>query len=147
MKHDSIASCNTTWTDRDAYDTVYYVLAVPLPEACRPTGDKKKGTGPYYHALSNMDDNKKLLGFGKLNAALEIRSYPNPFSEFTRIEYPDPFGVEHTLRVYNLSGQLVREISGITGGEVFFHREDMKAGYYVFELEGKKLYRGKFVIR
>jgi len=148
VKYDSIASGNTTWTDVNAFDTLYYVLAVPISDACRPSENKKKGTGPYYHSLSNMDDNKKVFShIGNLNAAIEIRSYPNPFSELTRIEYPDPNGMEYQLRIYNLSGKMVREIIGITGGEVFFERENLAAGYYVFELKGEKQYRGKFVIR
>ena len=51
------------------------------------------------------------------------------------------------MKVYNLSGTLVRMQVGISGDELFFHRENLQAGYYVFELEGLNLYRGKFIIR
>jgi hypothetical protein len=31
--------------------------------------------------------------------------------------------------------------------EVFLERENLDPGYYVFELRGENVYRGKFVIR
>ncbi|MFC2112778.1 T9SS type A sorting domain-containing protein [Bacteroidota bacterium] len=147
----TMPSSNFKYTDKDVFDTVYYRIIIPLPEECAPAGNTKAGTGPYQHTLSNMDNNKKLLeedpGYtGKL-AAFELRAYPNPFSDVTRIEFPNPGNKAHHLSVYNLSGKLVREISGITGQEIYFERKNLDAGYYVFELRGEKLFRGKFVIR
>ncbi|MFC2115902.1 T9SS type A sorting domain-containing protein [Bacteroidota bacterium] len=137
-----------TYTDTGVFDTMYYRISIPLPKACRPTTNIKAGTGPYVHSLSNMDDNKlQLPSIVKLRASLEIRAYPNPFSEYTRIEFSNPRRTEHNLRVYDLSGKLVREIEGIYGEEVFLKRENLDPGYYVFELKGEKFYRGKVVIR
>ena len=94
-----------------------------------------------------MDDNKKLFTLYNELKVLELRAYPNPFSDITRIEFPNPNMSGHRLSVFNLSGRLVREIGGINGSEVFLERENLDPGYYVFELRGEKLYRGKFVIR
>ncbi len=135
------------FTDKGIFDTMYYRISFPLPKQCAPSGDIKAGTGPYLHSLSNMDDNKKLFTNDNELKVLELRAYPNPFSDKSRIEFPNPKMSEHRLRVFNLSGKLVREIGGITGVEVFLERENLDPGYYVFELRGENVYRGKFVIR
>ena len=95
-----------------------------------------------------MDNNKKLLsGIASLNSAIEIGAYPNPFSDVTRIEFSNPEGTEHQLRIFNLSGKLVREIDGIRDSEVFVNRENLDPGYYIFELKGEKHYMWKFMVR
>jgi sugar lactone lactonase YvrE len=144
----TLSSNFTTYTDHDVYDTFYYRIAIPLPEECSPTGKLKKGTGPYTHALSNLDDNKKLLTFtDELPAATEIRTYPNPFTEVTRMEFPYPGAAGYVLRIYSLAGQLVRETAGIKGSEFFIRRGNLEPGYYLFELSGERTFRGKFVVR
>ncbi len=144
----TISSSFSSWTDTEVYDTFYYRIAIPLPQACAPTGTVKAGTGPYYHSLSNMDDNKKLFSsLQEPRAVTEIVAYPNPFTEMTRIEFSNPEGKAYLLRVFNLSGKIVREVGDINSGEVFLKRENLDPGYYVFELKGEKPYRGKFVVR
>ncbi len=144
----TISSSFNSWTDTDIFDTVYYRIAIPLPEACAPTGEIKAGTGPYYHSLSNMDDNKKLFStLGNRISTMELMAYPNPFSDITRIEFPNPEKSAYTLRVYDLGGKTVREIRDIAGEEVILRRGGLEPGYYVFELEGERTYRGKFIIR
>ena len=145
---DDDKKCIFKYTDKGVFDTVYYRISIPLPRACYPTRSIKAGTGPYVHSLSNMDDNKLLFtSAADLKAALEIQAYPNPFTDITRIEFPNPQRKEHHLRVFNLSGKLVREVRGIMDAEVFLRRENLDPGYYVFELTGENYYRGKFVIR
>ncbi|MFC2116534.1 right-handed parallel beta-helix repeat-containing protein [Bacteroidota bacterium] len=53
-----------SWTDPNPVEgELIYRIAVEKPLPCIPEGgDKKAGTGPYYHALSNMDDNKLRAG-------------------------------------------------------------------------------------
>jgi len=136
------------YTDKGQFDTVYYRITIPILNECAPTENVKAGTGPYRHSLSNMDNNKKhLTAISVLNSITEIRAYPNPFSEITRIEFSNPDRTEHQLRVFNLSGKLVREIDGIRNSEVFLKRENLDPGYYIFELKGEKHYMGKFMVR
>ena len=60
----SMASSSNSWTDPSPVDgDLYYRVAVQKPVACTPVGGTKKaGTGPYTHALSNLDDNKLKAG-------------------------------------------------------------------------------------
>ena len=61
--HSLSASLNS-WTDPDPSEgEFFYRIAVEKPDPCFPEGGSKKaGTGPYLHALSNMDDNKLKAG-------------------------------------------------------------------------------------
>jgi hypothetical protein len=129
-------------------DTLYFQIGIELPAECAPTADLKAGTGPYTHSLSNLDDNRKLItqlsGLGSIG---EVKAYPNPFTERTKIEFPNPGQTEYQLAVYNLSGKKVREITQIRDSEIILTREDLKTGFYVFELRGEYTYRGKFVVK
>lgn len=128
-------------------DTVYFQIAIELPEECSPTADQKAGTGPYTHSLSNLDDNRKLIThLSNPGSILEVRAYPNPFSEMCKIEFSNPDRNEYRLAVYDMGGKKVREITNIRDSEIFLMREDLKTGFYLFELRGGNTYRGKFVI-
>jgi hypothetical protein len=129
-------------------DRLYFQIGIELPAECTPAADLKAGTGPYTHSLSNLDDNRKLIThISDPGSILELQAYPNPFSEMAKIEFPNPGQSEYYLTVYNLGGKKVREIAGIRNSEITLMREDLKAGFYVFELRGENTYRGKFVVR
>ncbi len=129
-------------------DTTFFQIAIELPEECAPTSEQKAGTGPYTHSLSNLDDNRKLIThLSDIGSTLEVKAYPNPFSEMCKIEFSNPGQAAYQLSVYNMSGKKVREINHIRDSEIILMREDMKTGFYLFELKGEKTYRGKFVIK
>jgi hypothetical protein len=137
-----------TYVFENVLDTLYFQVGIQLPAECAPTADLKAGTGPYTHSLSNLDDNRKLIThLSDLGSIMEVQAYPNPFTEMTKIEFPNPGQREYQLAVYNLGGKKVREIRQIRDSQIILTREDMKTGFYVFELRGEKTYRGKFVVR
>ena len=137
-----------TYVVQDVLDTAYFQIGIELPAECAPTADLKAGTGPYTHSLSNLDDNRKLIThLSGLGSILEVQAYPNPFMDMTKIEFPNPGRSEYQLTVYNLGGKKVREIGQIRDSEIILTREDLKTGFYVFELRGEKTYRGKFVVK
>ena len=137
-----------TYVFENVLDTAYFQIGIELPAECAPTADLKAGTGPYTHSLSNLDDNRKLIThLSSLGSILEVQAYPNPFSEMCKIEFPNSGNTEYQLAVYNLGGKKVREIRQITDSEIILMREDLKTGFYVFELRGENTYRGKFVVR
>jgi hypothetical protein len=137
-----------TYDILNVLDTTFFQIAIELPEECAPTSEQKAGTGPYTHSLSNLDDNRKLIThLSDLGSTLEVKAYPNPFSEMCKIEFSNPGQAAYQLSVYNMSGKKVREINHIRDSEIILMREDMKTGFYLFELRGEKIYRGKFVIK
>jgi len=72
--------------------------------------------------------------------------YPNPFTNTTNILFPNPESSEYTLIIRNLSGRTVRIIDNITSSRYMLNKEDLANGYYLIELRGDKIYRGRFVI-
>jgi hypothetical protein len=137
-----------TYVLRNVLDTVYFQVSIELPEECAPTADLKAGTGPYSHSLSNLDDNRKLLThLTDPGSFVEVSAYPNPFADRTKIVFPNPARTVYQLAVYNINGKKVREIRQIRGNEVFFERDGLDTGFYLFELKGEKTFRGKFVVR
>ena len=63
-----------------------------------------------------------------------IRIFPNPFSAFTTVEFENENNEKHGLIIYNSTGQIVRVIENITGGEIIIDRENLKSGLYFFQL-------------
>jgi predicted outer membrane repeat protein len=146
--HQLIASTFTTWTDIEGspYDTIYYRVAVERAEMCYPTEGKKAGTGPYTHALSNLDDNKK-KAVGIDNVLMgTLRIYPNPFTESTTVEFPNPDLSEYRYLIRDLSGKTVR--AGIvSSNRLIIERGSLAAGMYSIELTGRKIYRDRLMVR
>ncbi len=138
------------YTDKDSEALTkkyYYRVAGILTYPCMPTGSRKEGTAPYKHSLSNMDDNKKLIGT-VLNEFTSgaVRIHPNPFSESAWVTFPNDRGLPHTLELYNLEGSLVWKITGITGSSAEIRRGSLERGLYVLKLTGPQVYTVKIAI-
>ncbi|MDI6840593.1 MAG: T9SS type A sorting domain-containing protein, partial [bacterium] len=50
---------------------------------------------------------------GKINEVL-LQSYPNPFTKFTSISYQLPANGKVSLRIYDISGRLVKTLADET---------------------------------
>ncbi len=143
-----MASSTSTWTDITAAKNViyYYRVAVLKEDSCNPTGNVKAGVGIYTHSLSNLDDNKKLLtGIDGISAGT-LKIYPNPFSQRTTVEFPNPGFAEYRIIIRDLSGKAVR-MERTTRNRFTIERGDLEGGLYSIELVGDKVYRDRFIIR
>ena len=139
---------NLTWTDYNVTVKYYYRVGVQLPFLCAPTGNqgKKADSGPYSHSMSQIEDNRFQTSV-KDQVIKEIQTYPNPFSQWTQINFENPKSVSYQLLVTDMSGKIVRTISDITDNKLILLRENLPQGFYMFELKGDQVYRGKFVIK
>jgi hypothetical protein len=75
--------------------------------------------------------------------------YPNPFHEHTMLKLPANTSViEGELTLYDLSGRIVKKISGYHGNTVFFSREGLPDGFYFYSLQDhmKVIARGKVIV-
>jgi hypothetical protein len=146
---DSIPYIDTpTWTDYDVIGNYYYCVGVQLEIPCAPADyqGKKVDSGPYSQSMSNIEDNR-LKTFIDEPGFLEVLSYPNPFSHWTQIDFENPAKYPFLLRVTDMNGKTVRMVDNIRDNKVILLRENLPAGFYLFELKGDKVYRGKFAIR
>jgi hypothetical protein len=145
---DSVPGNSYTYTDTSVFDTIYYKVGFRLPYTCAPTYDIKAGVGPYNHSLSNLEDSRRLFsGIHGAGSPRVLNAWPNPFTDLTRIEFPNQSGIPYSFMLYEPGGRMVRRIDRITEGEVIIRREDLKPGFYFFRLSGERIYQGKIMVQ
>ena len=138
-----------TYTDYDVIGRHYYRIGVALPFTCFPTGNIKADSGPYSHSMSNMEDNRLQTSRFDIPGQYlsEIYAYPNPFDKWTQISFENLKKYPYELKVTDMSGKLVRVVNDLRDNKIIFQRENLPPGFYLFELKGNRVYRGKFVIK
>ncbi len=143
-----ISSSFHTWIDTGSEPEVnyFYRIVIDRGDLCSPTGNTKAGTGPYSHSLSNLDDNKMKATRVEDVVMGGLKIYPNPFTERTRIEFPNPDLSEYRVTIRDLSGKVVR-MERTSGNQFIIERGNLAAGLYSVELAGQKIYRDRIVIR
>ncbi len=67
--------------------------------------------------------------------ALLFKIYPNPFTEFTTLQFANARGLRYDLTVTNMTGQLVRNIKNIAGDHITIERGELPPGMYFFALK------------
>jgi len=139
------------YTDKDAAALVtpyYYRVAGVLEEPCFPAKNGKKAdSGPYSHALSNVEDNRLQTGLNNksfLTGDLDI--FPNPVKESARIRFQNASGEMFTLFLSDVSGKVCLIINDISGSEFLLQTGDLKGGIYFVELRGNRVFRGRMMI-
>lgn len=73
----------------------------------------------------------------------KVSIYPNPFHEFTVIEFNNELQESHTLTLYDEQGRLVQSISGLTGDRATISRSSLANGLYFFVLSSGNEPRSK----
>jgi len=148
-KIDSIAYdySKTQYTDDNspAYK-VYYQIGVKLPAPIILSPGKKADSGPYSQSMSNLEDNRFLTGTHDQLAPGSIAIFPNPFSDRTTLKFPNPENRLFRIKVMDLSGKILRDVSNISGSEYIFERNDLEEGYYIIELSGDKIFMVRIII-
>lgn len=68
-----------------------------------------------------------------LNGAeeMQVQVFPNPFNQFTTIDFGTELTVIHTILVYDLLGQLVYRNAQVTGNLIQLRKEDLGTGVFV----------------
>ena len=75
-----------------------------------------------------------------------IRAYPNPFSTEVTFQADKEFR-DATLMVFNMQGQVVRQINNVFGQTIRMNRDQLPAGLYFFSIMNQgKAVKGKIVI-
>jgi len=89
------------------------------------------------------------IGTSKINDVNveKIKVYPNPFNSRATIEFYNPDNELYTLTVTDLTGKIVKEITGIKDSRVELTRDNLSGGYYIIELKGKYNYRSEILIK
>lgn len=67
-----------------------------------------------------------------------IDNYPNPFNPQTTISFTSPVTSAYNLNVYNATGVLIREFSGVTNNpktQVQVNMNDLPSGIYIYRVK------------
>jgi len=120
-------SASTEMVIYDGYDNVNYGLAsfMPIDSLCSPS---------YPNSLN------------EITQIYPLRIFPNPFSVQTTLKSEN---ILHnaTLTVYNCLGQIVKQITSISGEAVTLSRDNLVSGLYFIRLtEENKVYSDKLII-
>ncbi len=89
------------------------------------------------------------IGTGKMGSFkgyASLECFPNPFSESTALSFENITGYSYILYLVNITGKVVRIQENITGSEYLLFREKLLKGFYMVELRGPVVYRGKIII-
>ena len=114
---------------------------------CVPSDDTKSQGGPYSQSLSNLEDNGQAQTGCEDKSIGKANVYPNPFTDVTTIQFKNPNHKEYTLNVLDLSGRVVYQKNNITESKIELSREGLSNGYYMIELRGEDIFRGKIVVK
>jgi hypothetical protein len=127
----------------------FYRIAGVRAEPCYPSAAKKSGTGPYIHSLSNLEDNKlkAALSAASLKQSIPLDIYPNPMTDITTVRFDNPDHTDHRLTIRDFSGRAVRSIGPVSREEIMIQRENLVQGYYIIEVRGKELFRGRLIVQ
>ncbi len=141
---DSIASSFNDWIDDNPPDGIlYYQIAGVLANPCDANAKLKADSGPYSHALSNVEDNRLQVSDNqKLDDGVSIEIFPNPGTG------------NFYLQIENLSGQRLEiEVFAITGRQILNNEiylenscklydldlSDFPPGIYLLKVNGEAL--------
>ncbi len=144
---DSIQNTNFSYTDTTTLTgTLYYMVAAVKPDACYPTVTAKTQSGPYSQSLSNIDEGLAVGITEITDNNGELNIYPNPFNNKTTIEFYNPEGERYKLIVTDITGKTVKVIENINTGKVEVEKGNLSEGFYLIELRGGKIYRGRLIV-
>jgi hypothetical protein len=140
---------STVYTDKDPLalqKKYYYQIAGVLSNPCQPTGSLKSGLveEDYSRSFSNIEDNHPTGIFDQRANACAI--YPNPFSESALVVFDNPAASSYTLVLTDLSGKMVKMVTGIRTSEFLLERGSLLNGYYLIEIRGPEIYRNRIIV-
>jgi hypothetical protein len=146
-EYQTVGSINN-FTDKDPDALArryYYRVAGTLKNSCYPSSGKKDEPGPYTRSMSNIEDNRLSVGIGDLKSE-RLSINPNPFNTNAILTFNNPEGLSYTLFIIDLSGKVCRTVKNINTSKYTLEKEDLKAGFYIIELRGPKLYRERIIV-
>ncbi|MCK5519703.1 MAG: T9SS type A sorting domain-containing protein, partial [Candidatus Marinimicrobia bacterium] len=143
----SISSSFTEWNDTDPGDRVYYQIEARKPNACFVTlpDEKKAGSGPFIHSLSNLEDNRVKTGILD-SEANRITAYPNPMENWCTIDIVDNKRYPLEVKIRDINGRVVR-ITEYFDNHIIIEIDDLKSGFYFIEIVSDKKYTGKLMVK
>jgi hypothetical protein len=147
----AIQSNITTFSDfQTTSNNLYYQIAIIKDDTCFVNSTSKTQTGPYSQTVSNLDDTKIDNGQSVEELKLsenDLQIYPNPFNTSTIINFRNPNKNPVNIIVSDLTGKIIKEVAEYRGDSYLLYKENLETGFYLIEVRGKNILRGKVVVK
>ena len=127
----------------------FYRIGGEKSQACDPNnvGAKKGESGPFIHSLSNLEDNRITTGIFENETGSTISIQPNPMNTQSLICWKNDTADKYYFRIIDLRGSVILERSLQNKYDLLLNRDMLESGYYVIEIYGKTVQRGKLVVK
>ena len=121
-------------------------------EVVIPKGSIISITGKENDSISWSFATQRILSSKEQQKPIDYSAFPNPFSDFTTIQFTLPQTQSVNLFVFDLKGQIVRQEQydnlGSDKQSIKFERKDLPAGLYRYQLQSAEgLVGGKMLIK
>ena len=82
------------------------------------------------------------------NKRITYSLYPNPCVSKSLLTFDNSKGNSHVLRIYNSSGKMMKEITGINSNSIEINRSGLTSGIYMFSISNgtENLTSGKLTV-
>ena len=118
----SVDSLNYDWTVPDMYTTQGQILVV------------MDNNGNNYSSISDNFTITTVTEIDEIFDESSLLVYPNPMIEFSTISFANPGNESLNLILFNIKGQVVKEVFGLTSDKVILRRNNLIGGLYFFQL-------------
>lgn len=98
------------------------------------------------HRIENGCVSATVLNRDDAFQQLGVAVYPNPFDNYTRMEFPFEVQVGVTVRLVDVAGKVVRTYEQVRGRALIIERGALVPGLYFFEVQGEGMAKGKLMI-
>jgi len=127
------------------------ILGFNTFEVTIPAGSIVSETGKFNEVISWSFATQSILSTKEQETASELINYPNPFSDFTFLEFELEEQQSVIFRIYDLNGKLMRQQTysqlGAGNRSITFEREDLPSGIYYYQLQtAEGVQRGRLLI-
>ena len=83
---------------------------------------------------------KGLVGIGVIeDHKFEWSIFPNPFSNYTNVNFSNPGNDEFELKLFDVTGNLVKKIK-TNSDHVIIHKNSLAEGFYILEIHSDFIY-------
>ena len=79
-------------------------------------------------------------------AATSVKTYPNPFSESTTLQFM-PTGNDFIVEISDLTGKILRRYENTSSGKLQIEKGNLSSGTYLLSLKGDYSWSGKLVVK
>jgi len=163
-----IAHIDTTWTRLIAFTNTQGRMLNNSTDPCNSAATST--TGRFIHIEQEKTKLRQdTSGWDKIVAALDyafpcittaadapthshktlLNIYPNPMSDHAIVAMRNNEGGYYNLKIFNLTGRLVKEVSVISAGTIRIDKDNLTSGIYVIQLleNEETVGRGKLVVQ